>query len=248
MVLPIAGADRVVMTAEMDTADEETAALASQVEYQVKNGGSLDPEQVVAADPDLVIVSARFDTEQGTIDILEGLNVPVVNFDSDAWGDIDAITKHLEIVGELVGEEDKAAEAIAEIDANRIDIDKPATSPTVLTLMQRGPRQMVMPESAMLNGLIREAGGTPVVDSLGAVGTITADPEQVVAMAPEIIIIQDFQGKGRENFADFLSNPALANVPAIENDKIFYADTVTTGVTAGTDITTGLQQVAEMLS
>lgn len=67
-------------------------------------------------------------------------------------------------------------------------------------------------------------------------------------MAPEIIIIQDFQGKGRENFANFLSNPALANVPAIENDKIFYADTVTTGVTAGTDITTGLQQVAEMLS
>lgn len=248
LVLPIAGADRVVMTAEMDTADEETAALASQVEYQIKNGGSLDPEQVVSADPDLVIVSARFDTEQGTIDILEGLNVPVVNFDADAWGDIDAITKHLEIVGELVGEEEKAAEAIAEIDANRIEIDKPATSPTVLTLMQRGPRQMVMPESAMLNGLIREAGGTPVVDSLGAVGTITADPEQVVAMAPEIIIIQDFQGKGREDFADFLSNPALANVPAIENDKIFYADTVTTGVTAGTDITTGLQQVAEMLS
>ncbi|ANE03344.1 ABC transporter substrate-binding protein [Corynebacterium crudilactis] len=248
LVLPIAGAERVIMTAEMDTADAETAALASQVEYQIKNGGSLDPEQVIAADPDLVIVSARFATEQGTIDILEGLNVPVVNFDADAWADIDAITKHLDIVGELVGEEDKAAEAIAEIDANRVEIAKPAISPTVLTLMQRGPRQMVMPETSMINGLIREAGGTPVVDSLGATGTITADPEQVVAMAPEIIIIQDFQGKGREDFADFLSNPALASVPAIANGKVFYADTVTTGVTAGTDITTGLQQVAEMIS
>ncbi|ALC05142.1 hypothetical protein CDES_03445 [Corynebacterium deserti GIMN1.010] len=247
LVIPLAGVERVAMTVEMDTADEETAALASQVEYQVKNGGALDPEQVIAANPDLVIMSARFDTEQDTIDILEGLNVPVVNFDVDAWGDIDAITKHLKMVGEIVGEEEAAAEAIKLIENNRAEITKPAQSPNVLTLMQRGPRQMIMPESAMVNGLVREAGGTPVVDSLGATGTVVADPEQIVAMAPEIIIIQDFQGTGREDFADLLANPALASVPAIANDKVFYADTVTTGVTAGTDITTGLVEVSEML-
>ncbi len=248
LVLPLAGSERVVMTSEMNPEDEELYELAQQVPNQVKPGGSLDPEQVIAANPDLVIVSARFDTEQDTAAILENFGVPVVNFDVDSRGDIDSITTHMGFVGQLVGAEDKAAASIEEIEATRAKVEKPAEAPTVLTLMQRGPRQMVMPESSMINGLIREAGGSPVVDSLGATGTITADPEHVVAMNPEIIIVQDYLGKGREDFAEFLSNPALADVPAIANDKVFYADTRTTGFAAGTDITQGLVEMSEIIN
>lgn len=248
LVLPLAGAERVVLTSEMNPDDEELFALAEQVPTKVKPGGSLDPEQVIASDPDLVIVSARFDTEQDTIDILTNFGVPVVNFDVDSWGDIDSIITHMEYVGELVGAEDQAAEAIAEIEDTRAEVEQPDVAPKVLAMMQRGPRQMVMPESSMMSGLIREAGGTPVVDSLGATGTITADPEQVVAMNPDVIIIQDYLGKGREDFADFLANPALAEVPAVANDKVFYADTRTTGFAAGTDITQGLMEVSEMIN
>lgn len=248
LVLPLAGAERVVLTSEMNPEDEDLYALAEQVPNKVKPGGSLDPEQVIAADPDLVIVSARFDTEQDTIAILENFGVPVVNFDVDGWDGIDSIITHMEYVGELVGAEDQAADAIAEIQETRAEVETPEEAPTVLALMQRGPRQMVMPESSMMSGLIREAGGEPVVDSMGTTGTITADPEQVVAMNPDIIIIQDYLGKGRDDFADFLANPALAEVPAVANDKIFYADTRTTGFAAGTDITQGLLEVSEMIN
>lgn len=192
LVLPLAGAERVVLTSEMNPEDEDLYALAEQVPNKVKPGGSLDPEQVIAADPDLVIVSARFDTEQDTIAILENFGVPVVNFDVDGWDGIDSIITHMEYVGELVGAEDQAADAIAEIQETRAEVETPEEAPTVLALMQRGPRQMVMPESSMMSGLIREAGGEPVVDSMGTTGTITADPEQVVAMNPDIIIIQDY--------------------------------------------------------
>ena len=248
LVLPLAGAERVVLTSEMNPEDEDLYALAEQVPNKVKPGGSLDPEQVIAADPDLVIVSARFDTEQDTIAILENFGVPVVNFDVDGWDGIDSIITHMEYVGELVGAEDQAADAIAEIQETRAEVETPEEAPTVLALMQRGPRQMVMPESSMMSGLIREAGGEPVVDSMGTTGTITADPEQVVAMNPDTIIIQDYLGKGRDDFADFLANPALAEVPAVANDKIFYADTRTTGFAAGTDITQGLLEVSEMIN
>ncbi len=248
LVLPLAGAERVVVTSEMNPEDAELYALAEQVPTRIKPGGSLDPEQVIASDPDLVIVSARFDTEQDTIAILEGFGVPVVNFDVDSWGDIDAIITHMDYVGQLVGAEDQAAAAIATIEDTRAGVSQPEEAPKVLAMMQRGPRQMVMPESSMINGLIREAGGIPVVDSLGATGTITADPEQVIAMNPDIIIIQDYLGRGREDFADFLANPALAEVPAVANDKVFYADTRTTGFAAGTDITQGLTEVSEMIN
>lgn len=248
LVLPLAGAERVVVTSEMNPEDEELYALAQDVPTQIKPGGSLDPEQVLAADPDLAIVSARFDTEQDTITILENFGVPVVNFDIDGWGDIDSIITHMDYVGQLVGAEDEAAEAIAEIQETRSEVTTPEEAPKVLAMMQRGPRQMIMPESSMMSGLIREAGGEPLVDSLGATGTITADPEQVLAMNPDIIIIQDYLGKGRDDFADFLSNPALADVPAIADDKVFYADTRTTGFAAGTDITQGLLEVSEMIN
>lgn len=247
LVLPLAGPERVVLTSEMNPEDEDLYALAEQVPTKVKPGGSVDPEQVMAADPDLVIVSARFDTEQDTIDILEGFGVPVVNFDIDGWNGIDSIITHMTYVGELVGAEEEAARAIAEIEETRAEVEQPEEAPRVLAMMQRGPRQMIMPESSMMSGLIREAGGIPVVDSLGATGTVTADPEQVVAMNPDIIIIQDYLGRGREDFADLLNNPALAEVPAIAEDKVFYADTRTTGFTAGTDITQGLLEVSEMI-
>src|SRR5699024_3024972 len=97
LVLPLAGPERVVLTSEMNPEDEDLYALAEQVPTKVKPGGSVDPEQVMAADPDLVIVRARFDTEQDTIDILEGFGVRVVKFDIDGWNGIDAIHPNLTV-------------------------------------------------------------------------------------------------------------------------------------------------------
>ncbi|MHA2790173.1 ABC transporter substrate-binding protein [Corynebacterium sp. S7] len=220
------------------------------VETILPGGANADPEQVLALNPDLVILTARHGAEQDASTLLEQANVPTASFDSDSWASIDGMLTALATLGELTGSEVKASELTAEVNTKRDEtlaqIDE-NEHPRVLTLMARGNSKMIMTSTTMLNGLVREAGGVPIVDEQEIVGSASADPEQVVALAPDVILIEDFRGQGREQFADLINSPALAEVPAISEGQVHYMSRTTTGSSAGTQAVEGLREVAEAI-
>lgn len=68
--------------------------------------------------------------------------------------------------------------------------------------------------------LIEHAGGTNIFEDLDTTWA-TVSWEEVVERAPEVIIIDDYAGDTlEEKIAQLKENPALATVPAIQNDRI----------------------------
>lgn len=249
LALPIAGKDRMVISTELNAELGAAAQEAATVPTMLKVGAPIDPEQILASKPDLVLISARHDAEKDAVAMLKNNGVPLAVIESEKWGTIDDILTHIDEVAQLTGDEDAGAALRKEIEQQRAANLKKATGePKVLTLMNRGGKNLIMPKTTMLNGLVREVGGKPVIDELGAPGSVPADPEAILKAAPDVIIVQNYRGKGAEDFKPVLENPALADVPAIKNGKVFYADTVTTGVTSAARITEGLKQVSEFLS
>jgi iron complex transport system substrate-binding protein len=95
--------------------------------------------------------------------------------------------------------------------------------------------------------LIREAGRDPVVDHMDAKSMLPADPEVIAKEAPEVIIVQTNADSGKDAFAELIDNPALKDVPAVKNDRVYYVDSAITGVSSGTAILDGLDKVSDAL-
>ena len=74
-----------------------------------------------------------------------------------------------------------------------------------------------------------------------------ADPEAIIAADPDVIVVQDFRDAGLEPFAELLENPALADVRAVADDEVHLVDAETTSGTAGSRISEGLKEIAELL-
>lgn len=226
----------------------------------VPGSASVDPEQVLSVNPDLVIVTARHGQEKDAGSVLRDSGVPVAEFPSSDWSGIDDLLANLEILGQLTGTGATARELRDRIEEDRRKVaDRTDTGagagagtasakPRVLTLMARGGQRMIMPPTTMMNGLVREAGGTVIADETGNRGSAPADPEVVARLNPDVILVEDFRGQGERDFSDLLSDPALADVSAVKERRIDYLPTGTTGVSAGVRIGEGLRAVADAVS
>ncbi len=213
----------------------------------VPGSASVDPEQILSVNPDLVVVTVRHGQEKDAGAVLQDSGIPVAEFDAGAWSGIDDLLTNLDTLGQLTGADSKAQELHEQItrDRRRITgaLDKDVAKPRVLTLMARGGQRMIMPPTTMMNGLVREAGGTVIADETGSHGAAPADPEVIARLNPDVILVEDYRGRGEQDFADLLADPALADVPAVQDHRVAYLPTATTGVSAGARIGEGLDAV-----
>ncbi|CAG7845128.1 hypothetical protein USB125703_01385 [Pseudoclavibacter triregionum] len=70
----------------------------------------------------------------------------------------------------------------------------------------------------------------------------------VAAANPEFLFLEDFQGKGRQPFEALLSNPGLASVPAIANDRIVLVPMTQAFAISGANTPDGYRTIVEAVS
>lgn len=223
IALILAGTERVVAVPSSSQAPHSnTTDLATQVDQTLPPGTDPDPELILSMEPDLVLNTARHGGEETAGQQLEQAGVPVVNIDPSAFSTPETVADTVTLVGEALGEEEKAAEVttvfLAEI--SQLDQTREETDQRFLALMARGDSVMAMDDSLMLPGLITRAHGMNAGDAIGLTQTRPIDAELIATVNPDIIFLEDFQGQGEEPFAEILDNPALADVPAVANDRI----------------------------
>lgn len=253
IVLELVGPERLVAVAE-GSATPGTGNqldLAESVPTHLSVTQNPDPEQILSLDPDLVLLTGRHDDEASLIDSLEGVGVPIAAFESTDFGDPETVASSIETIGDLVGADSEARtiasavrdDAAAVTDAVA-DVDN---KPRVLVLMARGGTQMIMGAHSSTTNLVELAGGSSVAVEEGWNQAMPADPEAIIAADPDVIVVQDFRDAGLEPFAELLENPALADVRAVADDEVHLVDAETTSGTAGSRISEGLKEIAELL-
>ncbi|MBI0583697.1 MAG: ABC transporter substrate-binding protein [Methanomassiliicoccus sp.] len=182
----------------------------------------LSVESVIDQDPDLVVIW-NFDMYSPLITNMESSGMKVVAFYPK---NITTILSTIEVLGEAIGEKDKAKEMVTSMQA-RIDAVVEKTSglseserPKIyLELMSKGGQ--TVGNGTMSNDLINMAGGYNIFSN----GTKNwlASTESIVEKNPDIIIIENQSAKTN----DVLKATLGPSVTAVSEDKIYRIDGTT---------------------
>lgn len=253
IALELAGPERMVAIAPGSAVEGQGNAveLGAQVEDTLPPGTTPEPEQLMSWSPDLVLMTGRHDTDHDTAEVLRSAGVPTVVFDGADFSDPTATAGMVRILGELLGAEAEAEERAAALET-RVGVIEEAVAdaegaPRALGLMARGSQRMAVGQGMTLPTLIEMAGGHSVATEMGWRGGVNLDPELLVSANPEVIIIEDFRGAGLGPFQEILSSPAVAEVSAIAEDRVYAVSDLLVSGSAGLAIGEGLEEVARIL-
>ena len=253
LALELIGHERVaaVATGSVTEGAGNQLGEAGQVDTVLPPGTTPDPEQILALEPDLVLITSRHEGEESAADILAESGVPALVFTSADFGTPDAVAASLRTLGTALGAEDQAETAATEFEAQVAEVSSAVSGatehPRVLTLMARGDQVMITGLGTTLTTLTQLAGGNTVAEEQGWNGSVPADPELIVAAAPDVILVEDFRGTGLAPFADLLAAQALASVPAIAADQVHLVPSSEVSGSAGLHLADGLRTVAALL-
>ena len=186
---------------------------------------SRDPETIIAQSPDVIVTSPFFPAE--AIEALSKIGIPVVQ--TELKHDPEARIDSILFMGYIFGEEERALEFAAEV-GERYDslvavTGKAEPRPRVLALTQYSDKLWVAGGNSTEGGVIVAAGGINAAEEAGVEENQTTSLEGVIAMNPEVIIIAQPIEFGAEDFrASLFANEALAEIPAIKNDRVHIVE------------------------
>lgn len=248
LVAALGEGDRLVLVPEALTnpalaADPE---LMGEVPHHIPVESKLAAEDVLAAEPDLVLLSARHGMTDDLADVITGAGIPVVSIDNH-WQSLAEVRANISLVGEALDTPDRAAELVAELDDGLTAVTPSGEAPGVLVLSNQAGQPFVTAGEAFPLELVRLAGGRDASAELGIArsGPITA--EQVIAAEPDAILLLDMNGSGTAIFEPLLANPAVAALPAADPERTLLLPGREVQALGLTDAVTGHEQLSEWL-
>ncbi len=221
IVAALAGGDVLVATASFF---KDPATSASWEEFQDLPDAGSDPEEIISLEPEIVIASAF--TSADLVDQLTGLGIHVIRaeLEDSALGNVPNIL----LLGYMLGAEERAIELADEVTdrvravQDQLDAEDPER-PHVLSAALYSDI-WVAGGGSTEGGIIESAGGINAAKEAGIESHQTVSIESIAAMNPDIILLTQPEGSALQ-FADQLyDEAALANVPAIRDRKVYYAD------------------------
>ena len=184
-------------------------------------------ENVLAANPDLVVVSKYTDAD--IVSLIKEAGVPVVRpaLESSAEGNIPNIL----LMGYMLGVEDRALELVSEIEdrlalvKDRVPSAGGSERPVVIAMTRYSDSMYVAGEGTTESGIIETAGGVNAGARDGLSGHQKVSVESIAAMDPEVILItQPIDFGAGELRDDLLAHPALADVRAVVDGAVTVVD------------------------
>ncbi|NBD24384.1 ABC transporter substrate-binding protein [Paenibacillus glycinis] len=193
-------------------------AAASVPEVGSTHG--IEFEKLATLKADLVIASPALKTQQATIEKLG----PQVMFNShNTFTEIQASVR---LYGRILGQETKAEQLIAKMNADVASLKKPSAQPKTLIVYGAPGSFVVALPTSYPGNFLELAGGKNVASGFKGIDTMPqyADLslERIVAANPDLIlfITHGDAAEVKESFKkQFESNPAWKSLSAVKNDR-----------------------------
>ena len=176
-----------------------------------------DVEKVAALEPDVVLAGTGL--QEGAIGKLNELGITVVVVEATAFEDI---AKSIELVGEIVGAQDVAAQLVSDIDTAVKDAqdNKPAEEKTVYYAMSYGDMgNWTSGPGSFINTMIELAGGKCITEGQGA-PWIEYSLEELAAADPDIILLDSSMGSTE----DLGQVAGYKDLTAVKNGNVYAID------------------------
>lgn len=232
MLLALDLGDKMVGTALLDNPilPEFEEAYNKIPELEIGEGHAISKEAFLATGADFVSGwdSSISDQTTGTPDeLIEKDITPFIAKSYSPDATVETVYEDFELLGKIFAVEDKASEVI-----NNMKSDIKAVTDKVgnikdedrvkMMVYDSGEDKAMAVGSGLANNLIELAGGKNIFADSDQ-PYIDATWESVVAENPEVIVVTDYlAGSPVEEKIEFLkNNPALKNVDAIKNNRIY---------------------------
>jgi iron complex transport system substrate-binding protein len=184
ILFAIGAGDRVVATTDFDDFPPEAVELPDVASYT-----SVDVEQIVAFETDLVIAGGNNFNDPEAITRLRTLGIPVV---VTYAADVEGVLRDIELVGTAVGRADVAGDLVASM---RAGFDQVAAAtggeerPRVFYELDATSEIYTAADDSFVEEMIELAGGDPI--TTGSRTSFSISLERLVDADPEIILLGD---------------------------------------------------------
>jgi len=181
----------------------------------------VDPEAIIAYKPDLVLVASY--TDAGIVKQLRDAKLTV--FLLGNFSTIKDIENNITLLGQVVGEEAKAAKIVGDMEAKLKMITDAVKGVKPLTVIYYGPEGYSVSAGSTIDDVIVKAGGINGV----AVGGIK-DPfpklsdEFMVKLNPDAILLSGYNSYAPGFVENFNKNPNFQTLKAIKNKRVVVAN------------------------
>jgi iron complex transport system substrate-binding protein len=184
-------------------------------------------EVLLGADPDFTYgrLSAYRDTSIATVESLGqfGINAYAVKGTLIDGATMDDVYEDITNIGMIFDIQPRANALVEKMKSEIADVqrsvEKREGEPVRVLVFDSGTDAIYTAGTALQTNLIELAGGHNVFDDLTETWA-NVSWEEAVARAPEVIVINDYgQTTAEQKIALLKNNPALASIPAIQNDR-----------------------------
>jgi iron complex transport system substrate-binding protein len=161
-------------------ADPNSSVLAEEARRYVVNHGLA--EEIFLMHPDLVLAGTY--TTRTTVVLLRRLGVRVEEFTPES--SIEDIRANMARMGEILGQQHRAGELIAEFDRRLADLA--ANPPPRRAVALYEPNGYTSGAGTLVDAIVAAAGLENIADRFGLVGTVRLPLEQLVLAAPDLLV------------------------------------------------------------
>ena len=199
--------------------DYPDAALAAPV---VKSGAELNVEEVLALEPDLVIMDTMAQTIE-QVEALENAGLKVIITKEDG---IEGVYEAIALIGAAVGKEDEAAALTGSMQAAFADVAAAAQDSGKTVYFEISPLQWGLwtaGKGTFMDELATLCGLTNVFADVD--GWAAVSEEQVLERNPDYIVTTSgYYGEGPTPVEEIMGRQGWEGVAAIQNGAVFNAD------------------------
>ncbi|MEK8127254.1 ABC transporter substrate-binding protein [Paenibacillus filicis] len=198
-------------------------AEGAQVPGKIAGATSLDPEQILAYQADLLLMTKLHDKEREANELLLKSGIPIISLES--WSTLHAVMNNIGVIGKSLGEDDKAKSITDEMRRKQDQVTKAvegAVKPTVLVISPLGPGTgpYLIGPSNISYDLVRLAGGNHAADSLGLKRTTKATMEQIIKADPDYLLLVEWQEGKLGDIEEMLQTPGWSTLQAVQHDRV----------------------------
>jgi len=215
MVLALVDPQRVVGVTRF-AADPSISAVADKVAPHMVVIDQLNPETVLAAQPDIVLVA--FYSNPDAVRQIRDLGLKVFTF--TAFDTLLDAVANFELTAEITGCEGAASDILQGVFASYGRLAAKLASVERPTVLSWGPWGNTSGSGTTLHDIIQMAGGVNVAAQHGISGWKDIDLEAIAAMNPDVIITY----AGEEFVRTILEDPALQAVTAVKTRRVYHVD------------------------
>jgi iron complex transport system substrate-binding protein len=188
--------------------DRETSALADRADGLPVTWGVA--EEVIARDPDLVLAGTY--TTRATVQLLRRLDYQVVEFAPES--SFDDIRANLRLMGEAVGEPERADALVAAFDRDLAALRSNVAGQSRQVFANYGVSGWTAGAGSLHADVAHAAGYDTLGERLGAVGSRTLSLEQLIVSSPDLIAVVDRTEGAPALATQALDHPALRHLLA----------------------------------